>query len=126
MGSSWRLGALIWMFPVNSDRRRSVPTKDRNMVTLREERRWLQDPEQSLGFQLCRARISRVDKGLPLPPHVEHVQPGHRAELLPPEGVARHCAPLAVLEDEQLLVHAVSGSIVSLFLGRLLVEHAVV
>lgn len=76
------------MFPVTSDRRRSVATNDRNMVSLREERRRLQDLQQSTGFQLCRARRSRVDEGLPLPPHVEHVQPGHRAELLPPEGVA--------------------------------------
>lgn len=29
---------MIWSFPVTSDRRRSVATNDRNMVSLREER----------------------------------------------------------------------------------------
>lgn len=39
---------------------------------------------------------SRVKKGLPLPEHVEHVQPSHSAELLPPQSLTRHDVRLAV------------------------------
>lgn len=42
---------------------------------------------------------SRVDEGLPFPPHVEHVQPGHRAELLSPQSMTRHHVWLVVRED---------------------------
>ena len=69
---------------------------------------------------------SRVNKGLPLPSHVEHVEPGHGAELLPPQSVARHDVRLAVSERQQPLVRIVQGDVVAFVLGLLPIKHTVV
>lgn len=69
---------------------------------------------------------SRVNKGLPLPSHVEHVQPGHGAELLPPQSVTRHNIRLAVRERQQPLVCIIQRSVVTFIFCLLPIEHTVV
>lgn len=69
---------------------------------------------------------SRVNKGLPLPAHVEHVQPGHGAELLPPQSVTRHDIGLAVWERQQPLVRIVQRGVVTFVLRLLPIKHTVV
>lgn len=69
---------------------------------------------------------SRINKGLPLAAHVEHVQPRHGAELLPPQSVTRHHVGLVVREVEQALVRFIQRGGVTFILRLLPLKHAVV
>lgn len=126
MGRNWRSGEWIWIFPVARARTSTAATNTRNKARLGRQEEGEDEGHDQITRHLEHEVNSRIYKGFSLPVHVEHVQPGHCAELLPPQGVTRHHARLAVGEGQQALVGIIHGGAVTLLLHLLPIEHTVV